>query len=367
MKIEPEKVSVGDLVKGYRDDGEGGVVGYDGKLDIRPPYQREFVYKEKQRNEVIRTLRKNFPLNVMYWATRDDGQFEIIDGQQRTISIAQYVASNRFSVDDNYYHNLKDEEKKQILSYPLTVYICTGEAREKLDWFEIVNIAGERLTRQELLNASYTGSWLVDAKNYFSKTGCVAQKLGGDYVSGSAIRQEYLETAIRWISDGDIKDYMGLHQHDADAKPLWEHFKSVIRWVEATFPQKRKDLMKGLDWGEFYKKYKDKKLDPVKTEERIAELIEDKDVQSQRGIYLYILSGEEKHLNLRTFTQSTKQRIYQKQNGKCNLCKKDFAIGKMEADHINLWSEGGKTEDDNCQMLCKECHRKRTDMQLISR
>ena len=68
-----------------------GVVGFGGKLDIRPPYQREFIYKDKQRDAVIDTLKKSYPLNVMYWAVREDGGFEIIDGQQRTISVCQYV------------------------------------------------------------------------------------------------------------------------------------------------------------------------------------------------------------------------------------------------------------------------------------
>ena len=91
MKITLTKITVRDLVEDYHDDGEGGVRGYGGKLDIRPPFQREFVYKDKQRDAVIETINKGFPLNVMYWAVRQDGTYEVIDGQQRTISVAQYV------------------------------------------------------------------------------------------------------------------------------------------------------------------------------------------------------------------------------------------------------------------------------------
>lgn len=98
MNIDLKQITVRELTNGYEDNGEGGVVGYGGKLDIRPPYQREFIYKDKQRNAVIDTVTKDFPLNVMYWAVREDGNFEIIDGQQRTVSICQYV-NNDFSID----------------------------------------------------------------------------------------------------------------------------------------------------------------------------------------------------------------------------------------------------------------------------
>ena len=251
MKIQLLDLTVRDLVAGYFDDGEGGVRGYGGKLDIRPPFQREFIYKGKQREAVITSILRGFPLNVMYWSVREDGTFEIIDGQQRTISIAQYVTSI-FSVDDLYFHNQPLEVQDQVLDYDLMVYVCAGTHRDKLDWFRTVNIAGEKLYDQELRNAVYSGSWVSDAKRYFSKTGSPAAGRGGDYMSGSPIRQDYLETVIKWRSDADdtdINDYMGIHQHDTSAAPLWEYFMAVIDWLESTFTRKRKKIMRGVDWG----------------------------------------------------------------------------------------------------------------------
>ena len=190
MDITLKNIKISDLADGYVDNLEEGIFGYGGKLDIRPPYQREFVYKDKQRDAVINTIRKNFPLNVMYWAVRNDDNYEIIDGQQRTISICQYVNGD-FSYEDMYFHNLQKDEQEQILNYELTVYLCKGTDSEKLDWFETINIAGERLTDQELRNAVYHGSWVSDAKRYFSKSGCPAFQIGSDYLNGSAIRQDY--------------------------------------------------------------------------------------------------------------------------------------------------------------------------------
>mgnify|MGYP000879666896 FL=1 len=244
MKIELQKIPVRAVVEGYLDSAENGVVGYGGKLNIRPAFQREFIYKDKQRDEVIHTIKKNFPLNVMYWVKSGGEHFELLDGQQRTISICQYVHGD-FSIEHRAFHNLTAEEKQQILDYPLMVYICEGTDREKLDWFKIINIAGEQLTAQELRNAIYTGEWLAEAKKRFSKPLCPAHQIAKDYLSGSAIRQNYLETTLRWIAardDIEIEDYMAQHQHDTNCSDLWLYFKGIMDWVQVTFPHYRKEM-----------------------------------------------------------------------------------------------------------------------------
>ncbi len=359
MKIELLDLTVQELVEDYYDDDEGGVTGYGGKLDIRPPFQREFIYKDKERNAVIDSILKGFPLNVMYWADREDGTFEIIDGQQRTISIAQYV-DWEFSFNDLYFHNLPSDKQDLILNYELMVYVCTGTDSEKLEWFRTINIAGKVLTNQELRNAVYAGTWLSDAKRYFSRRGCAAYKIGNAYVNGSPDRQAYLEKVIKWISEDAIENYMGTHQHEKNALPLWEYFQSVIDWVESTFTNKRPKIMKGVEWGSLYNEFKDEDLDADEIEQETARLILDDDVTKQSGIYRYILTGEEKHLNIRAFSKSMKQKAYEKQSGVCAICDKKFEIKEMEADHITPWSEGGKTNEDNCQMLCKKCNREKS-------
>lgn len=199
MKIELNEITISEVVNGYTDSAENGVVGYGGLLNIRPAFQREFIYKEKQRDEVLNTVRHNFPLNVMYWVKSAEDKFEMLDGQQRTISICQYVNGD-YSINYQYFHNLTEDEQRQILDYKLMIYICDGAEKEKLDWFKIINIAGEQLTMQELRNAIYTGEWLTDAKKYFSKSSCPAYNIASDYMKGTAIRQDYLEAAICWLS-----------------------------------------------------------------------------------------------------------------------------------------------------------------------
>ena len=357
MEIILHQIKVRDLVEGYVDNQEDGVRAYGGRLDVRPPYQREFVYKEKQRDAVIDTLTQGFPLNVMYWAVRDDGTYEIIDGQQRTLSICQYVNGD-YAFMFRYFHNLTDDEQRQILDYDLQVYFCSGTDSEKLRWFKTINIAGEELTEQELRNAVYAGSWLADAKRYFSKNGCAAYNMGKPYVSGEVNRQAYLETAIRWISEGNIETYMGKHQHDSNAVQLWNHFCNVINWVKALSPNYRREI-KGVDWGTLYRLYHEGDYNAVTLEMEVKKLMADSDVQRKKGIYQYVFDHDERHLDIRAFDDNMKREVYERQLGVCPICGQYFDIEQMEADHIVPWCKGGRTVADNCQMLCRKCNREK--------
>lgn len=372
MHIVLKEITIREVTEGYKNSDEEGVVGYGGRLNIRPKYQREFVYKDSQRNAVIETVKKNYPLNVMYWvkngedtyeilnlinpkSKNTDVQYEVLDGQQRTISICEYVAG-AFSLNNMYFHNLTDVEQNQILNYKLLIYFCNGDNKEKLDWFKTINIAGEKLTDQELRNAIYTGTWLTEAKKFFSKTGCRAYDLGRDYMSGIPIRQDYLETVINWISKGNIEEYMAKNQHEPNANELWLYFNEVINWVKVIFSNYRKE-MKGVDFGTLYNSYKDAKFDAKTLEIEISKLMQDEDVTKKSGIYQYVITRNEKYLSIRTFTDKQKREAFERQKGVCVKCKVTFELNEMEADHIKPWHEGGKTTTENCQMLCKHDNR----------
>lgn len=260
------------------------------------------------------------------------------------------------------------------------VYFCSNADSEKLEWFKTINIAGEKLTDQELRNAVYHGPWTADAKRYFSKTGCPAYGIASDYLDGSPIRQDYLERAIDWIADScrskvgsahptlkdPIDEYMSKHQHDKDAKPLWNYFQKVIDWVKAMFPDYRRE-MKNVAWGPLYNEFKDKKLDTKKLKKQVEKLLEDEEAGKKSGIWPYLLTGDERCLNLRAFSEKEKREAYQRQKGKCVKCGKKFDIGEMEADHVKPWHEGGKTNAANCQMLCKDDNRRKSGKQPFSR
>lgn len=372
MKITEKRIKVSDLFNGYTEDEDLGVRAFGGKLDVRPPYQREFIYKDKERNAVIDSILRGRPLNVMYWAAvRDEngnltGEYECMDGQQRTISICRYL-NHDFSYNYMFIHNLKQSDPaayQRLLDYELIVYVCDGDAGEKLDWFQTINIAGEKLTDQEMRNAIYNGPWVTDAKRRFSKRNCGAEQIAKVYLKGSAIRQDYLETVLVWACDAegikDINTYMAMHQMDDDAEELWVYFRRVIDWVELMFINRDKSrlrLMCGQSWGILYNKYKNINLKPQDLEKEITALIMDDDVTSQKGIYSYILDHNESHLHIRVFDEKSKQQKYAEQGGICPKCGKHFEYNEMDGDHIVPWSKGGHTTYDNLQMLCIACNR----------
>lgn len=363
MKIELQKIRIADIIEGYSNKGENGVRAYNGKLNVRPAFQREFIYQLNQQISVIETVMNQFPLNSMYWVENGDGTFELLDGQQRTMSICEFAIGN-FSVSTSrsetiYFHNFLDDERQRFLDYELMVYICKGNQEERLQWFKTINIAGEKLTDQELLNINYIGKWLSDAKLKFSKTNCAAQNIADKFVNGSPIRQEYLETALSWISNGTIADYMARHQHDPNANELWLYFQSVIEWVKTTFRTEHnyRREMKGLNWGSLYNRYHENIYDFDEIEKRVNELMGNEEVTDKKGVYEYILSGEDENLacklSKRTFSEIDKRTAYERQNGICPITGEKLDIKDMEADHIIPWWKGGTTTLNNLQMISK--------------
>ena len=365
MNIKPHEITCGQLAEGYEEKADDNVLGYGGKLDIRPPYQREFVYDAKQSTAVIHSVMNGFPLNTMYWAVREDGRFEIVDGQQRTISICRYI-DGQFPINEpgtgqpKHFHNLPDNARKAILDYPLLVYACTGSDGDRLRWFETINIAGKPLTQQELRNANYHGPWLADAKRHFSRPGGVAAG-HSDYLKGALNRQEYLETAIDWLAGGRdcISAYMDEHRQDPTATELVNHFTSTMNWTKATFPEYRKS-MKGVAWGRLWNEHGQRQdLIPAELEHDIADLHQNEAVPRKSGIYEYLLTGQERHLQIRAFTDAMRQTAYERQGGVCAITGEHLPIDDMEADHIKPWTKGGKTESDNCQMVSRLANRQK--------
>ena len=368
MTIKQISVTVGEITQGYVNNEEQGVRGYNGLLDIRPPYQREFIYNDKEQQAVINTVLHGYPLNVMYWVKRSDDAecpYEVMDGQQRTLALCEYVAG-KFSFEFKNFFNQPADIQKRILDYELTVYVCEGEHSEKLEWFKTINIAGKPLNEQEILNAIYAGPFVSDAKRHFSKSNCGAYKLGKDLVNGVPIRQEFLNRALEWMADHEKREgkaqsavgYMAQHQHDPNANNLWTYFQNVLNWAITNFDMKKfKKIMKGLDWALYYDMYHDKTLDTVAMAMEISTLMRDSEIQKANGIIPYVLTGDERHLDLRAFPEDIKLAVWEQQGHICPLCGKKYDFEFMEGDHIKPWREGGRTVIENCQMLCRDCNR----------
>ena len=374
MKCTETKVEVRDLIEGYCDESDlgGAVLGYNGKLNIRPAYQREFVYPKDRQIAVIETILDGCPLNNMYWAKSEDGKYELVDGQQRTTSIALYAAEGDYSVNidgkDKYFHSLSKEIQDKILDYTLNVVIIEGTNEEKLKWFHKINITGMKLEPQELRNSIYTGPWLEKAKMFFSKSTCPAHKIVEGYwqLKEGWNRQKGLEIALSWVAARDnctIEDYMSKHQFDEDASDLINFFITVMDWVKEIFPNTYKEMTSiyEFDWYKMYREHHLEKVDVKELDNEIKKLLDEEEIEKKKGIWEYVLDHNEYHLNLRKFSDKIKNAVYREQKGICPITGKWYKIEDMEADHIIPWSKGGTTTKDNCQMIWKYANRVKSD------
>lgn len=367
MEIRRREKTVREVTAGFRDNGEDGAVGFGGRLTIRPSYQREFVYDDERRKAVIDTVQKGFPLNAMYWSEGEDSRYELLDGQQRTLSICQYVNGD-FSLHGHGFYQLPESEQERFLDYRLTIYICRGDEREKLEWFRRINLSGLCLTVQEMRNAMYPGPWLSDAKRSFCRKEAPACRIAEKFLCGDADRQAYLETVLSWIGHREgksIESYMNEHRRDADAAELVCYFQSVIDWVRTVFPTYRKE-MRSVAWGDLYNRYGTGSFDPGTLEAGVRTLMRDRDVTGKSGIYEYLLGGDERLLRIRPFSAGQKKKAYARQGGVCPHCVRDgfrqtrYTPEEMEAGPVTPWREGGRCTGENCRLLCRYHHRLQT-------
>lgn len=374
-------ITVADICKGFvYNEYEGkGLFGLSGKLTIQPEYQRNYIYADGKRDvAVIDSIIKGYPLGLIYFTKVAEDKYEVLDGQQRITSIGRYV-TDKFTAKDNngiprYFSGLAKDLQKKIIETPLTIYICEGTESEIREWFKTINIAGIPLNEQELSNAIHSGIFVTKAKEEFSNSQNANIQKWSAYVYGNVSRQDYLRTALDWVSKGNIDDYMSRHRYDDNITELKSYFTSVIDWITSVFTDVEGEMC-GLNWGELYEKYHTNSYDPDEVSEKLRKLYSDLYVRNRKGIYEYILGGctDKKLLNVRVFDEPVKKVVYVRQTEKakeknisnCPLCalgsdnnkNRIWKMSEMDADHITAWSKGGATNIKNCQMLCKTHNR----------
>lgn len=374
-------ITIGDICEGFvYNEFEGkGLYGWNGKLTIQPEYQRNYIYNDGKKDvAVIDSILKGYPLGLIYFVEVDEDKYEVLDGQQRITSFGRYV-TDKFAIKDKngiqqYFGGLAKDLKEKILTKELTIYICKGEESEIKEWFETINIVGVPLNDQELLNSIYSGPFVTKAKEQFSNSRNTNVLKWSAYISGDVNRQDFLRTALDWVSKGNIDDYMSKHRKDDNIKELETYFNTVIDWVSTVFIDVEPS-MKGRDWGRLYEEYHNNTYNPNKVSERVQDLLGDPQVRDKKGIYEYILGGENdpRLINVRVFDDVTKRAVYktqtdyakEKEISNCPICASGnnnnkariYKISEMDADHVTAWSNGGSTDIRNCEMLCKSHNR----------
>lgn len=374
-------ITIRDICDGFvYNEYEGrGLFGLSGKLTIQPEYQRNYIYAQENRESgVIDSVIKGYPLGLIYFNKVADNKFEVLDGQQRITSIGRYI-TKKFPIKDQngmeqYFDGLNQHIQNQILDTHLLIYECAGTETEIKEWFKIINIKGIPLNDQELLNAVYSGPFVTLAKEEFSNSQNANIQKWSAYVSGTVNRQDYLKTALEWVSNNNISDYMSAHRNDDNIAELKQYFTTVIDWVSSVF-QNIESEMRGLEWGRLYEKYHRQAYDPKIIESKVKELYADPYVKNRKGIFEYVLGGcvDTKLLDVRVFDEAIKRAVYAQQTqhaetthtSNCPLCAlghdanktKIWKLSDMDADHVTAWSKGGATDIKNCQMLCKSHNR----------
>lgn len=374
-------ITVEDICKGFHyNELEGkGLYGLSGRLTIQPEYQRNYIYADGKKDvAVIDSVLKGYPIGLIYFNKVGDDKFEVLDGQQRITSLGRFVEGVLSIIDESGIpqdiNSIAADKREKILKTRLLIYICEGTESEIKEWFRTINIAGVPLKPQELLNAVFSGPFVTKAKEEFSNSQNAHIQMWSHFINGTANRQDFLERALDWVSKGNISDYMKQHRRDDNITELKTYFNAVLGWVNSVFPTPY-DKMKGLEWGRLYETYHKQPYDPQKVDERVAELLDDPQVENNSGVFEYVLGGEQdtKLLNVRVFDEKIKRQVYRLQTddaelkgiSNCPYCaighdanrQRIWKLSEMDADHVSAWSKGGATTIENCQMLCKTHNR----------
>lgn len=374
-------ITVEDICKGFHyNELEGkGLYGLSGKLTIQPEYQRNYIYADGKKDvAVIDSVLKGYPIGLIYFNKVGDNNFEVLDGQQRITSLGRFVEGVLSIIDESGIpqdiNSIANDKREKILKTKLLIYICEGTESEIKEWFRTINIAGVPLKPQELLNAVFSGPFVTKAKEEFSNSQNAHIQMWSHFINGTANRQDFLERALDWVSKGNISDYMKQHRRDDNITELKTYFNAVLSWVNSVFPTPY-EKMKGLEWGRLYETYHKQPYDPQKVDERVAELLDDPQVENNSGVFEYVLGGEQdtKLLNVRVFDEKIKRQVYKLQTddaelkgiSNCPYCAigheatktRIWKLSEMDADHVSAWSKGGATTIENCQMLCKTHNR----------
>lgn len=374
-------ITVEEICKGFHyNELEGkGLYGLSGKLTIQPEYQRNYIYADGKKDvAVIDSVLKGYPIGLIYFNKVGDDKFEVLDGQQRITSLGRFVEGVLSIIDESGIpqdiNSIAADKREKILKTRLLIYICEGTESEIKEWFRTINIAGVPLKPQELLNAVFSGPFVTKAKEEFSNSQNAHIQMWSHFINGTANRQDFLERALDWVSKGNISDYMKQHRRDDNITELKTYFNAVLGWVNSVFPTPY-DKMKGLEWGRLYETYHKQPYDPQKVDERVAELLDDPQVENNSGVFEYVLGGEQdtKLLNVRVFDEKIKRQVYKLQTddaemkgiSNCPYCAigheatktRIWKLSEMDADHVSAWSKGGATTIENCQMLCKTHNR----------
>ena len=184
----------------------------DKSIKLNPEFQREDVWKIKQKRELIESVLMGIPLPMIYLSENKNGELVVIDGRQRLTTFFDFM-NNKFYLRDltiikknkNIYfdkeiqENKKDKEDRlstkeraDLEDYQLQINVIKPPTpdRIKFDIFERVNRAGTQLNKQEMRNALYQGN----ATNLLTKLSnlSIFQKITNKSIKKTRMKDKYI-------------------------------------------------------------------------------------------------------------------------------------------------------------------------------
>lgn len=407
--------TLGEIAERYEDrseDNVGGVTTMNGQINIRPKYQRAFIRETDKtwRSRLIDSVLNGRPIGNFYFAGKDKkGYYDVLDGQQRLMTLCSVINNGRQGtidiehdgkIESAPFNKFPPKWQDAIKNYKIPVYVCYGEEDGMLNWFTTINQPHSELTKQEIRNAVYCGTFVESAKQLFSKTKATSNPTS-EFLSKSSPyyyknfsydlkpeRQDFLEKVIDWVSmpmsdynpkrknetederDERISNYMAIHRNDANADSLVIGYKKIVDWAYNTFHKEiiEQKGIRGCNWGELYALFSDKTFDLDKINHEIEELLANDSIAFTRNVPKYVLAGKQandedenrryKLLNVKGLTASERTKLYKMQNGIDPIDGKVYSIENMQAHHIKPIYGGGETKIANMVLLSAENHRK---------
>ena len=227
------------------------------ELILDPDFQRNEVWKNKQKSELIESILMGIPIPLMYLFEDKNGKKQVVDGRQRISAILEFLEGHikltglkiLSNLNGSFFNDLDTKLQGIFEDYQLFFYIIQPPTPErvKYDIFDRVNRGGTSLNKQEMRNALYRGkstdllNRLCDSSEFIIATGSINKvRMKDQYVALRAFAFLMLQRGVfnnieSLEYKGDIDDFLArfmiyINEDDMLINEYEKKFKSSMEF-----------------------------------------------------------------------------------------------------------------------------------------